>query len=159
MTGAARWRKRRRGSSASLFILVQIQAGPPAFAAPQLRPGKPAPTKVFGWQASPDEPCHAAAQRTKTGNCRLMGLQSPFAVAESGLKTTPRARATWRLAQGTRGARPFFVPDSLSVRLDAQKNRHLHHPDHRRRSHRDREGLRIRLFGHLGGQDAEGGGL
>jgi hypothetical protein len=30
--GTARWRKRRRESSASLFILVQIQAGPPAFA-------------------------------------------------------------------------------------------------------------------------------
>jgi len=25
------------------------------------------------------------------------------------------------------------------VRLDAQKNRHLHHPDHRRRPHRDRQ--------------------
>jgi len=43
MIGAARWRKRRRESSASLYILVQIQAGPPAFAASQLRLGKPAP--------------------------------------------------------------------------------------------------------------------
>jgi hypothetical protein len=41
MIGAARWRKASRKSSASLFILVQIQAGPPAFAAPQLRLGKP----------------------------------------------------------------------------------------------------------------------
>jgi hypothetical protein len=33
-------------SSASLFILVQIQAGPPAFAAAQLRLGKPGCTKA-----------------------------------------------------------------------------------------------------------------
>jgi len=37
---------RRRGSSAMLFILVQIQAGPPAFAAPQLRLGKPVVAKA-----------------------------------------------------------------------------------------------------------------
>jgi hypothetical protein len=30
---------RQRENSASFFILVQIQAGPPAFAAPQLRLG------------------------------------------------------------------------------------------------------------------------
>jgi hypothetical protein len=41
MIGAARWRKASRESNASLFILVQIQAGPPAYAAPQLRLGKP----------------------------------------------------------------------------------------------------------------------
>ena len=41
MIASARWRKRRRGSSALLFILVQIQAGPPTFAVAQLRPGKP----------------------------------------------------------------------------------------------------------------------
>ena len=53
----------------------------------------------------------------------------------------------------------FLCANFLSVRLDAKKNRHFHHPDHRRRSHRDRTGLRIRLFRHPGGQDAEGRGL
>jgi len=43
MIGLARWRKSfLRESGASFFILVQIQAGPPAFAAlRQLRLGKP----------------------------------------------------------------------------------------------------------------------
>jgi len=37
-----------RESSASLYILVQIQAGPPAFAAPQLRLSKPAKPEASG---------------------------------------------------------------------------------------------------------------
>ncbi len=41
MIRPARWRKRQREGGASLFILVQIQAGSPAFAAPQPRLGKP----------------------------------------------------------------------------------------------------------------------
>jgi hypothetical protein len=36
-----------RGSGASLFILVQIQAGPPAFAALQLRLARPAVAEKF----------------------------------------------------------------------------------------------------------------
>jgi hypothetical protein len=40
----AEWR--RRESGATLFILVQIQAGSPAFAASQLRLGKPAVAKA-----------------------------------------------------------------------------------------------------------------
>ena len=42
MIGSARWRKCPRKNGATFFILVQIQAGPPAFAAAQLRLGKPA---------------------------------------------------------------------------------------------------------------------
>ena len=55
--------------------------------------------------------------------------------------------------------RALFLCLKSSLRADAQKNRYLHHPDHRRRSHRDRPGLRIRLFRHPGGEDAEGRGL
>ena len=55
--------------------------------------------------------------------------------------------------------RALFLCPKSSLRADAQKNRYLHHPDHRRRSHRDRPGLRIRLFRHPGGEDAEGRGL
>ena len=40
----AEWR--RRESGATLFILVQIQAGSPAFAAPLLRLGKPEVAKA-----------------------------------------------------------------------------------------------------------------
>ena len=83
-----------------------------------------------------------------------------FRGCEIWSKDHPRARgnpALW--LEGRAAARPFFVPDCQPLRLDAQTNRHLHHPDHRRRSHRDRAGLRIRLFGHAGGQDAEGGRL
>ncbi len=61
--------------------------------------------------------------------------------------------------KGRAARAPFFVPKIQSARPDAQKNRHLHHPDHRRRSHRDRPGLRIRLFRHAGGEGAEGRGL
>ena len=54
----------------------------------------------------------------------------------------------------------FLCPFSACpTRLDAQKNRHLHHPDHRRRSHRDRPGLRVRLLRNAGGEDVEGRGL
>ena len=75
-------------------------------------------------------------------------------------KDHPRARMILRYgSRDARPARPFFVPNFQSARADAQTNRHLHHPDHRRRSDRDRPGLRIRLFRHPGGEDAEGRGL
>ena len=47
----ARWRKRRRESSAMLFILVQTQAGPPAFALlTRATPGKPATLYEPAWR-------------------------------------------------------------------------------------------------------------
>ena len=54
--------QRRRGSGASLFILVQVQAGPPpAFAAPQLRLGKRFAAKAAApW-----------LERAKAGSIRL----------------------------------------------------------------------------------------
>ena len=59
MIALARWRKRRREDGATSFILVQIQAGSPAFAAPLLRLGRPA-----------DGGCYAAARfLTETVSC------------------------------------------------------------------------------------------
>ena len=161
MIAAARWRKRLRGNGASFFILVQIQAGPPAFAAPQLRLGQPRPVAKPARRSSTGESGglpHACA--AKSPKRRLMGPFWGFRGCGIWSKDHPRARVTRALGLGdARHARPFFVPKIQSVRPDAQKNRHLHHPDHRRRSHRDRPGLRIRLFGHPGGEGAEGRGL
>ncbi len=83
---------------------------------------------------------------------------------ETGLKTT-RARGHAKTdrsrscLEGTRGTRALFLCLLQSARLDAKTNRHFHHPDHRRWPDRDRPGLRVRLFGHAGGQGAEGRGL
>ncbi len=131
------------------------------------RPGlQPSLLRSFGSASHlrPRLPRHNANSASEAARaapkCRLMGPLRPFRGCGIWSKDHPRARATWRFgSRDAQHARPFFVPDSLSVRLDAQTNRHLHHPDHRRRSHRDRPGLRVRLFGHPGGQDAEGRGL
>ncbi len=54
------------------------------------------------------------------------------------------------LAPGPEGrayARPFFCARFVTTAsLNAKTHRHLHDPDHRRRSYRDRPGLRVRLF-------------
>ncbi|MGY4284782.1 hypothetical protein ACVWXO_004002 [Bradyrhizobium sp. LM2.7] len=90
-----------------------------------------------------------------------MGIFRGFAAPESGLRPTrARGRPTRSRPQGTRSKRALFLcPNPTSARVDAQTYRHHHHPDHRRRSYRDRTGLRVRLFGHAGGEDAEGRGL
>ncbi|MDA9525289.1 hypothetical protein XI06_34530 [Bradyrhizobium sp. CCBAU 11434] len=57
MIAAARWRKRLRESGALLFILVQIQAGSPAFAA----------DAASARQAHRSEGCRGEARRAKPG--------------------------------------------------------------------------------------------
>ncbi len=75
---------------------------------------------------------------------------------DSGLKT-PRAQG-FNPAPGAKDAqqaRPFF----MCTEPDAQTYRHQVDPDHRRRTHRHRTGLRIRLFRHPGLQGPQGRGL
>ena len=76
-------------------------------------------------------------------------------------KTPSRGAEPRRWPGGARLARPFFVPDVLMPRYgsNAQTDRHLLDPDHRRGSDRHRPGLRVRLFRHAGLQGAQGGGL
>ncbi|MGY4500925.1 hypothetical protein ACVWYH_004856 [Bradyrhizobium sp. GM24.11] len=59
MIAAARWRKRLRESSASLFILVQIQAGSPRFAPAGLRVTQPR-------KARRGEACPAKLERSES---------------------------------------------------------------------------------------------
>ncbi len=54
---------------------------------------------------------------------------------------------------------PYEVLRSLRTTVDAQAYRHQEHHGHRRRSDRDRAGLRVRLLGRAGVQGAEGRGL
>ncbi len=89
---------------------------------------------------------------------------SPF--GESGLREAPIRGATpakkVRSGLCPKDALPdasFFVrPDTCASRTgsDAETHRYLHHPHHRRRPHRHRPGLRVRLLRHAGVQDAEG---
>src|SRR5882724_7608100 len=91
MIAAARWRKYLRGSDASLLILVQVQAGPPAFAALPLRLGKPVCPAVArrakeglrgvaasARQASGGKACHAVARRAKAGAKRKRRRTGPY---------------------------------------------------------------------------------
>ena len=96
-----------------LFILVQIQAGPPAFAG----------SASYGWAGLPrSEGCPAEAQRAKADWDPLVPHQippkSPLMAAFWGFrgcgiwsKDHPRARVTRAIGLGdARHARPFFVP-------------------------------------------------
>ena len=105
------------------------------------------------------------------------GPGAPSLACYSALMSARRGGLAPGSASGsrTRGCAPFFYACEhcrrpgrvrrLTLRrlesktIDAQTDRHLLDPDHRRRPDRDRPGLRVRLFGHAGLQGAEGGGL
>src|SRR5262249_53867906 len=78
MIQPARWRKRQREGGASLFILVQIQAGSPAFA------------KASAGRASPQAP----QDRPNRSKLPVDGRFSGFRRPKIWSKTHPRARET-----------------------------------------------------------------
>ena len=142
------------GRASSLRLLRKLRLGKPRRSEGCRDVARRAKSGV----GQPFPPHRTAAQNSPI--CRLMARFWGFRGCGIWSKDHPRARVTRALGLGdAQHARPFFVPKIQSARPDAQKNRHLHHPDHRRRPHRDRPGLRIRLFRHPGGEGAEGRGL
>src|SRR3989441_7378143 len=97
MIAAARWRKRQRGGSAMLLILVQIQAGPPAFAGSASygsasQPSGPRTQSGPALLVSPERPaCRAEARRAKAGR-RQTPLISPKIAVDEGLLGVSRVR-------------------------------------------------------------------
>src|SRR5436309_12019531 len=97
MIAAARWRKRQRGGSAMLLILVQIQAGPPAFAGSASYgsaspPSGPRTQSGPALLVSPEGPaCRAEARRAKAGR-RQTPLISPKIAVDGGLLGVSRVR-------------------------------------------------------------------
>ncbi|SHN69507.1 hypothetical protein SAMN05444170_1563 [Bradyrhizobium erythrophlei] len=91
-----------------LFILVQIQAGPPAFArfASEGQAGQP-----YQAESQPTRPRLAIARRAKAGKWRLMVLYWGFRGRGIWSKDRPRAAITRFWLGDARNARPFFVPD------------------------------------------------
>src|SRR5207245_6859333 len=83
MIAAARWRKRQRGGSAMLLILVQIQAGPPAFAA----------SASYGSASQPSGP------RTQSGPALLVSPPRGRPAAPKLEERSPAPPATARQAR------------------------------------------------------------
>nr|GAJ31123.1 hypothetical protein BDOA9_0102970 [Bradyrhizobium sp. DOA9] len=113
MIAAARWRKRLREGGATLYILVQIQAGSPAFAG-SASFGSASPIVAKAAAAKPEGRSRArSAASPNPPKLPVDGRFSGFRRSKNWFKTHPRARETPRSRQmGTRGKRALFLcPD------------------------------------------------
>src|ERR1700761_4684170 len=89
-----------------LLILVQIQAGPPAFAAIAATARR---ARMPQNSSTRTRTCRAEARRAKAEKCRLMAALKPFRGCEIWSKDGPaREGKPGALARGKRGKRDLF---------------------------------------------------
>jgi len=107
--------RRRRESGATLYILVQIQAGSPAFAR-EAREGCRAEAVGEGGLVSASFGSASQRQAPKHAKSRLMAPLKPFRGCKIWSKD-PRARgyAALLVDGDARHARPFFVPNFREI--------------------------------------------